>query len=155
MANEERGPATPPDVGCGRTLLTVAAFFQARCAYSHVAEQIDDRVRQSRENARRLRIVSISENDVFDWFTGALSGWLEFGVLALPVYTGLPTDARVLGVHADHMRKTFDFTVLHPSFDPVPECAMIPEFPGPLARERMVVTIPRPDDEPAPAVVVG
>lgn len=116
--------------------------------------EIDDRVRQSRENARRLRIVSINELDVLGWFADALSGWAGVRALSLPEIGGLPAGAVVLAVHADHLRRVFDFTVGHPSFDPVPDGDPIPPFPGPLRQWRRVIELPR-GDEPTPAVVVG
>ena len=67
---------------------------------------------------RRVRIVSLAYRDVLEWFTCALQGWPEF--VRVPRIEGVPSDAKVLGVHHNFYTHRFDFLIKHESFDLVP-----------------------------------
>ncbi|HLY89519.1 MAG TPA: hypothetical protein VKQ27_11100 [Acetobacteraceae bacterium] len=76
---------------------------------------------------RNWRIYYIDENALLHIFVQR--DMPRFLSLTLP--TNLPPGAKVLDVRHSWDRKAFGFRVEHPSFDPVPDGALIPEA-GPL-----------------------
>jgi hypothetical protein len=92
---------------------------------------------------RRVKVASVRQHDVLDWFVYSLSGWPEH--LVLPMLVGIPADAKVECVVNNPLARTFDFLISHPSFDEVPEGDVPPGFPDPRQVEYQVVAMPRPE----------
>ncbi len=67
----------------------------------------------------RLKPASVGCDDVLDAFAFGLAADLPARV-RVPRMVGLPAGAAVVGVQHDFYRRTFEFLVAHPSFDPVP-----------------------------------
>lgn len=84
--------------------------------------------------SRKLKIVSIDEAMVFDWFVQASRSWTSSAqLLDLPMISVMPPDYQVLEVRHEPFRKAFAFLVQSESFDDV---YMGQEIPGMIAVTR-------------------
>lgn len=82
-----------------------------------------------RQQSRRLKIVTLSENAVlYAFLTNPLD---ESRMFSVPIIKDLPEDAVILGVHHEWQYKAFCFTVKSESFEEVPDGERIPNWHRP------------------------
>jgi hypothetical protein len=103
---------------------------------------------------RRLRLVSIDQNDVFDWFAyAARRDWPHF--IRLPDFDGLPPGSTLVSVHSNDLNRSFDFYVAHESFSPAARCAPVPTLqPVPVLSRKTVDLRPPPAARPVNREIV-
>lgn len=88
---------------------------------------------------RRIMRVYMAPKSLAQVFEETLNG------KALAVITkGLPKGIKVVGMHIDQDREGFSLTVEHPSFNPVKEGEVVPQFTGNIEVNLVKKPIPIP-----------
>jgi len=88
----------------------------------------------------RCMILYVSQDDILS----RVSQGIPVGAktLCVSVLDGVPEDAHVVSVHHDYPRRSFAFTLRHPTFEPVPPGCVPPEVCGAFQREYLCVDLP-------------